>query len=1072
MTHLPFRRSRAVVVGINAYSNGLTPLRTAVADARAVARALEKDHDFDVLSRLDDEATRAALLDLFERELPTEITDEDRLVVYFAGHGIAFDEHGDGPRGFLLAQDARSDDDSGRLSMDRLRAALGRLPCRHLLVILDCCFAGSFRWASTRAFVPTGAPLYSSQLQRFLDGKAWQVLTSAAHDQIALDTLPGLRNPRDGAAVPHHSPFAAALLNGLAGAADSSRGSRAPDGVITATELHQWIAEELARGTGGLGGPGGDHGLRQTPGLWPLHPESTGEFVFFSPGRPIRTRPDPPLDEAHNPWLGLTAYGSSDAERFFGRRRVVDALVRHLEDAHTPLVAVVGASGTGKSSVVRAGLLPRLEADRSDWRVVRCERLEDDPASQLRRALDALTAPGPAASIRGLLVLDQVEELFTQCHDPHRREDFLDTLGRALDDPSPASQNTTVLVVTSSDFEPRLAAAPQLTAAWARGRYVLPPFSADELRDVIERPAQHMALWLEPPDLAGELLDEVLAMPGALPLVSFVLAETYRQALVRRRRDGALDRALTAADYRAVGGVVGALHRRAEALYGDADPALRRTIRRVFLRLISLDGGRAGRRRVELGEFDAADPAERTRVGEVLERFIRARLLVADEGHVEPAHDTLVVAWPRLNAWRADDAETLPLLRAAWHAARAWQDADEDPRLLWDRDPRLGQLAASVDDLNALELAFLRRSTARRKRSRRLAIAGSAAVGAALGGLALHAARKARLAESRLRGALAVADEIVSTLDRDLSRVVGTAPVRRRLLDASARLLDRLLGDAHSDLPTLSSRLAGHLRRGDLARSHDDLELVESEYLAAARVAQRLLALEPDNPHWRHALANAEGRLGDVAKTRGELDEARRLYDSSHARLEALCAADPETRNPESDELHRDLAIVLNQFGALAELEADLDAAERFYEQSLELKRRLIDESVAAPGDGRRRNPFDLVVSYDKLGNVAALRGDLDAARAWYEEGLRIKRSFAEAEPRSALWQRGLAFSHERLGSVAEARGEFDLAARLYGECREILARLLRDDPSNSHLQRDHVRSRERLEALGRGAPD
>ncbi len=193
-----------------------------------------------------------------------------------------------------------------------------------------------------------------------------------------------------------------------------------------------------------------------------------------------------------------------------------------------------------------------------------------------------------------------------------------------------------VLMTLRSDCEPRLATS-VLGELLAGGRYLVPALTSEEMREVIEKPAAVRALYFEPAGLVGKLLDEVTAMPAPLPLLSFALAETYRQAGRRRRETGALDRALTLEDYEKVGGVVGALHRRASELYEGAESDARRaTVRRVALRMVAVEGGRVARRRISERELEQADPEEQERVDRVVRRLTEARLLVADRGHLEP----------------------------------------------------------------------------------------------------------------------------------------------------------------------------------------------------------------------------------------------------------------------------------------------------------------------------------------------------------------------------------------------------------------------------------------------------
>ena len=181
------------------------------------------------------------------------------------------------------------------------------------------------------------------------------------------------------------------------------------------------------------------------------------------------------------------------------------------------------------------------------------------------------------------------------------REGFLRRLRELMsgDTAAPAWRSRCARISSRASL-PRRSSEPLLAAS----RYLVPAMTSEEFRDVIEKPAKAKALYFEPEALVGELVDEVMAMPGGLPLLSFALAEMYRQAQLRRRATGALDRALTREDYKAAGGVVGALHRRADELYEAADPAQRETIRRLFLRMVSQEGGRLARRRVEERELE------------------------------------------------------------------------------------------------------------------------------------------------------------------------------------------------------------------------------------------------------------------------------------------------------------------------------------------------------------------------------------------------------------------------------------------------------------------------------------
>ena len=172
------------------------------------------------------------------------MTADDRLLVYFAGHGIALDGD-DGPAGYLIPQDGDVDDRASFLAMTDFYHWLDALPCRHLLVLLDCCFAGAFRWASSRQVGLLPQVIHKERYDRFIQSPAWQVLTSAAYDQTALDLLAG--DAKRGIAPgdnESHSPFAQALFQALAGAGDLAPAGGG-DGVITATELYLYLRDTV-----------------------------------------------------------------------------------------------------------------------------------------------------------------------------------------------------------------------------------------------------------------------------------------------------------------------------------------------------------------------------------------------------------------------------------------------------------------------------------------------------------------------------------------------------------------------------------------------------------------------------------------------------------------------------------------------------------------------------------------------------------------------------------------------------------------------------------------------------------
>lgn len=688
-----FATSHAVVIAIDAYERGVPRLQNAVRDGLAVGRALGVDHGFAVQTLFDEHATADAVHRMLFEELPARVGPNDRVIVYFAGHGVTVSSS-DGPNGYVLCQDAAPDAPESFTAMRTVHDRLTALPCRHLLLVLDCCFAGTFRWVTRDVVVPR--TVFHETFDRFVESPAWQVITSAASDQRAFDMF----GDRGGAS--QHSPFAAALLAGLAGAADLDG-----DALVTASELYIYARGQVERAAGGR--------AVQTPGLFPLARHERGEFVFQVPGRSLRLASAPPLTVAQNPYRGLESFDETTRSVFFGRDRVVRDLARTV--LRQNLTAVVGPSGCGKSSVVKAGLVPLFRAresasGRRRWSVVGPIRALDAVGS----LSDAMLGDGDT-----LVVIDQLEDVLTQSVDDAQRAAFLDTLARWC-----TFERVRLIVTVRSDYEPQVRGGAWSTA-WNAGRFVVPPMSQDQLRQAIERPAEARELYFKPARLVDDLINEVVQMPGALPLLSFTLSELYRHYFERHSDD----RAITNADVDAVGGVMRSLTQRASSTL-DAltrvDARYEEIAPRVILRMVSTLGSEPVRRRVVRSELVFPDDGDTQRATAFVEALVEARLLVTGgdaEGtpYVEPSHDGLIRGWDRLALWRRRAAAILPVVRAAGEAATLWAAQREAPAFLWHGDPRLAQLVAldrePASPLNRLERTFLEASERRRRRRAR-----------------------------------------------------------------------------------------------------------------------------------------------------------------------------------------------------------------------------------------------------------------------------------------------------------------------------------------------------------------
>jgi WD40 repeat protein/DNA-binding SARP family transcriptional activator len=424
----------------------------------------------------------------------------------------------------------------------------------------------------------------------------------------------------------------------------------------------------------------------------------------------LREHPEGPQDATACPYKGLAPYDRTDAAVFFGRERLVAEMVARLVGAG--LLGIVGPSGSGKSSALRAGLLPELARGglpgTRDW-----EQVLLRPGEHPLRSLEAAVASAPPQR-RLLITVDQFDEAFTLCADEDERAAFVDALVDA--------KGSVVILALRAEFYGRCAAYPELAARLGSNHILVGPMRREELRRAIELPADHVGLHVEH-DLVERLLADSANEPGALPLLSSALFELWRQ------RHGCR---LRVVDYERTGGVRGAVARMAETAYERFDRQQQEVARSILLRLAGEDA-EAGvvRRRVALTELDA----DRDDVRNVLDVLAGNRLVLIDADTAEVAHEALLREWPRLRRWLEEDAEGRRLHRRLAAAARDWEAGGRDPGELY----RGARLASTLDwgaghtaELNELERSFLSASVA----------------------LGEHETRRARRANRRLRALL------------------------------------------------------------------------------------------------------------------------------------------------------------------------------------------------------------------------------------------------------------------------------------------------------------------------------
>ena len=458
------------------------------------------------------------------------------------------------------------------------------------------------------------------------------------------------------------------------------------------------------------------------------------------------------------PFKGLASFEAADADYFCGRERLVADLVAQLVGA--PLLGVVGPSGSGKSSVVRAGLLPALASGTlpgsEEWPLL-LMRPGEHPCDELARVSAGVDG-------RFVLAVDQFEELFTACRDEPERSRFAARLSGLAQGGDGAS----VVVALRADFYGRCAAYPELARLLAANQVLVGALRHVELRSAIVDPAERAGLVVEP-ELADALVADVEHQPGALPLLSTALLELWQ------RRDGTR---LRLATYEETGGVLGAVARLAEDAFGRLDRAQQAMARTVLLRLAEVEPeGGVERRRLPLAELEATGDGA---AAGVIEQLADARLLTVSAGSVEFAHEALLREWPRLRDWIEDDRDDLRLHRSLGLAEQEWTRLGRDDSALY-HGARLAEAQewASRGDPGPTEpeRAFLAASAERERRERRSHRRRLAIAGAALATGVIAIAAIALVAMAQRRDAVQQRDVAVSReLAAESTKAIGVDP--------------------------------------------------------------------------------------------------------------------------------------------------------------------------------------------------------------------------------------------------------------------------------------------------------
>ncbi len=389
-----------------------------------------------------------------------------------------------------------------------------------------------------------------------------------------------------------------------------------------------------------------------------------------------------------NPYQGLRAFQEQDEDRFFGRDELIDRLVDRVRD-DCRFTAVVGPSGSGKSSVVQAGAIPRLRREAPAIRVVTMQP-GTKPFAELHASLDrsggerarwrdgddlcdAVARSLPPGATRLLIVIDQFEELFTMV-DADVAERFMDMLVQSIGN---LDGRVRILITLRADFYDRPLANARFGALFADNVVNVVALAPDQLEVAATEPARRLDVQLEP-RLVGRLIADVAGQPNALPLFQFALTELFDE-----RTSGMLEMST----YERIGGVRRAVARRAESLYERLGTDEREAAHHLFLRIATISDGIVGRRRVPASELVSLD-VDVVALQAAIDLFVRYRLLVLDRDPasgvptIEVAHEALLAEWTRLRDWIEESHSDLLTQMSFTTALREWEGARRSPGYL------------------------------------------------------------------------------------------------------------------------------------------------------------------------------------------------------------------------------------------------------------------------------------------------------------------------------------------------------------------------------------------------------
>ncbi|MBD2254642.1 caspase family protein, partial [Nostoc parmelioides] len=880
----------ALVIGINRYptliekSSDRPPhLKAPATDAEAIAQILETYGKFHVerlpaAYNLDGSCFVDPQQQLTLKDLETAIVQlfnppggsiPDTALLFFAGHGLRKDIGGV-TEGFLAASDACPVIGQWGLSLDWLRKLLQSSPVRQQIVWLDCCYSGellSFHDADPGSF----------------ETKDRCLITASRGFEVAYEELSG-----------NHGILSGALVEAL-------KPESHAEGWVTNYSLVDLIKQQL-----------------KTARQRPIFHNTGGEIILTGQKEKIDRAV---LMAELCPYKGLAAFdfNESDPKYFYGRTALTDSLLENIRQGN--FLAVVGASGSGKSSVVKAGLLHQLKLGKrlggSDQWVIKIFRPGEHPLKSLARVFadhitprqvqdaqtqtdkpkselekteellnkgaialtqlvqttlqslgiphelepDAKTLPlQTSISQRLILVIDQFEEVFTLCQDENERQEFFECLLGALN-----GSGLTVVMTMRADFFGKCAEQEYagLAQKIQENLVTVTPMNKKELTQAITQPAYQVGL-----EVQRELVEQMLADvegPGSLPLLQYTLTELWRKREVNR---------LTLAEYSRLGGVKGTLQKRADEVYDALDSKEEQlTAKRIFIELTQLGEGTEDTRR-QVFKTDLVNPQQSAEVVEqVLMKLTDARLVVTSELQargesqktvtvVDVAHEALIRHWPRLRAWVSENRAAIRIERKIEAASEEWESKNKSKDYLFT-GTKLAEAENYLQEYGDLGLLshvaseFVQKSIQQRNTSKWVRFG---AVAAFVGVVAIGAVASTIFGlESRKQASIAKEQATIANLREKATNIKYILPIQTNVEQLISAI--GATGESQSQLKEVLSEVQSSLSEA--------IEAVRERNIFSGHTdAVTALALSPDGQYIVSGSSDKTLRLWD---TKGKL---------------------------------------------------------------------------------------------------------------------------------------------------------------------------------------------------------